>query len=142
MATPLLLVVAAGLMLVAASYVTRQRGAEAGTGVRIGMAAMTGLALSFLIRVLVVLPLVVFPMAMTGILVASWLSRGRLDELGAFLVAGGGLWALDEVYARLNDVSDPAVIYPGWTPIPLALAVALTVLGGALIAGVRLQGRS
>jgi hypothetical protein len=101
------------------------------------MAGMTGTALGFLLYVMWVPPLIVFPIVVAGILVADWLARGDLLLLGSFLVGAGGLWAGLQSLSLINDLGDEAVTTPGWTPIPLALGVALTILGAALVVATR-----
>lgn len=136
-ASILLLAVAAGLLLLAGVSIGRLRGRQASGTTYTVMAAMTGTALGFLLRLLWVAPLIVFPLAVAGILIAAWLSRREWRLLGAFLVGAGGLWAAMEVLALANDLADPAVTIPGWTPIPLAIGVAAAILGvtGVLIGG-------
>lgn len=136
-----LLFVAGGLLLIAASVAMRAGGRRP-AGLPVATAAMTGLALGFLSLFLFLIPYVVFPLGISGILVLRWLADGRLTELGAFLVAGAGFWVLEEGAALLNDLSDPAVTYPMWSPIPLALAFGMMVLGTTLIIGQRLAKRA
>jgi hypothetical protein len=37
-----------------------------------------------------------------------------------------------ETITRANDLADPAVTVPGWTPVPLAIGVAAVILGTSL----------
>ena len=136
-----LLFVAGGLLLIALSCGTRVRGRQI-HGLGVAMAVMTGLALGFLSLFLFLFPFVVFPLGIAGILIARWLAAGRLTELGAFLVAAAGFWVLEEAAALINDLNDPAVTSPAWSPIPLALATGLMVFGATLIIGQRLTNRS
>jgi hypothetical protein len=136
-ASIVLLFVAGGLLLVAVSHWTAFGRAEP-AATRYGLAVMSGLALGFLSLSVAVFPLIVFPVVMAVVLIRHWLAEGRLTELGAFLVAGASFWVLELGYARLTDLGDPAVVTPGWTPIPLAVATALVVLGATLILGARL----
>jgi hypothetical protein len=53
------------------------------------MAAMVGVAVTFLFVVMAVIPLVVFPFVIAGILVATWIADGSWMQLGAFLIGGG-----------------------------------------------------
>ena len=39
-----------------------------------------------------------------------------------------------QVASRLNDLADPAVTLPGWTPVPTAIGAALLILGVTLVA--------
>jgi hypothetical protein len=91
------------------------------------------MALGFLLYVMWVPPLILFPIVVGGTLAADWLARSALLLLGSFLVGAGGLWAVMQGLALINDLSDEAVSIPGWTPVPLALSVAVTILGSALI---------
>ena len=75
-----------------------------------------------------VFPLILFPAAVGGIVVADWLRRRDWLLLGSFLVGAGGLWAVMSGWALVNDMADAAVSTPGWTPIPLALGAAATRL--------------
>lgn len=105
------------------------------------MAGMTGTALGFLLYVMWVPPLILFPIVVAVIIVADWLARGELVLLGSFLVGAGGLWAGLQGLSLINDLGDEAVTTPGWTPIPLALGVAVTVLGAALVVATRQESR-
>jgi hypothetical protein len=124
-----LLFVGAGLLVLAGVSIGRTRGSRPSRATAMVMAAMTGVALGFLLRVLLVPPLLLFPLVVAGILVANWVSRREWPMLGSFLIGAGGLWTAMEGLARLNDLADPAVTFPGWTPIPLALAAASVILG-------------
>jgi hypothetical protein len=124
-----LLFVGAGLLVLAGVSIGRTRGSRTSRATALVMAAMTGVALGFLLRVLLVPPLLVFPLVVAGILVANWVSRREWPMLGSFLIGAGGLWMAMEGLARLHDLADPAVTFPGWTPIPLALAAASVILG-------------
>ena len=57
----------------------------------------------------------------------------RVVDLGALLGAFGLSWAAFEGWVWLNAESDPAVSIPGWSPIPLATAVALLLIGIAVL---------
>jgi hypothetical protein len=124
-----LLFVGAGLLVLAGVSIGRTRGSRPSRATALVMAAMTGVALGFLLRVLLVPPLLLFPLVVAGILVANWVSRREWPMLGSFLIGAGGLWTAMEGLARLNDLADPAITFPGWTPIPLALAAASVILG-------------
>lgn len=97
------------------------------------MAGMTGVAVGFLLLVMWVAPLILFPLVTAAILLAAWLSRREWLVLGSFLIGAGGLWATMQGLARLNDLADPAVSIPGWTPIPLAVGTAAVIVGAALV---------
>lgn len=97
------------------------------------MAAMTGIAVTFLFVVMPVIPLVIFPFVVTGILVASWIAGRQWRPLGAFLAGGGALLFTMQALSRANDLADPAVTIPGWTPVPMAVGAALAILGTALV---------
>ena len=102
------------------------------------MAAMNGVAVTFLFVVMPIIPLVIFPFMVAGILVASWISARHWRPLGAFLAGGGALLFAMQALSRANDLADPAVTIPGWTPVPMAVGAAFTILGAALVlAGAR-----
>lgn len=128
-----LLFVAAGLLVIAGASIGRARGHEPSRASSALMAGMTGLGLGFVLYVLFVLPLILFPAAVAGIVVADWLRRRDWLLLGSFLTGAGGLWAVMSGWALVNDLTDAAVSYPGWTPIPLAMGAAATIVGAALL---------
>lgn len=97
------------------------------------MAAMTGVAIGFLVLVLPVFPLLVLPLVVGGVLVGAWLADRRWLELGALLLGGGLLRSATETLSLVNDLGDPAVTRPAWTPIPFGMAVAAVILGTTLI---------
>jgi hypothetical protein len=134
-AAVLLLFVAAGLLLLAGVATGRLRGARPRSRDLAVMAGMTGVATAFLFIAMPVAPLIIFPMVIAGVLLASWLADRRVLQLGAFLVGAGGYIVTAEALGRANDLADPAVTTPGWTPVPLAIAVVALVLGSALVAG-------
>ena len=127
-----LLFVAAGLMVLAGIGLGRWRGRPPGPREASVMAAMTGVAITFVFVVMPVIPHVIFPFVIAGILVASWITARQWRPLGAFLVGGGALLFAMQAVSRANDLADPAVTIPGWTPVPMALGAALTILGAAL----------
>jgi|SRR6266550_4874645 len=129
-----LILVAAGLLLVAASMASRASGRAASPWTIAAMAAMFGLAIGFLFRVLWISPLGLFPVALAAMLIADWVHHRRGRELGAFLTGAGALWVWGEVSSVINDLSDEAVTIPGWTPIPLAVSLIALVFGAALLA--------
>jgi hypothetical protein len=128
-----LLFVAAGLLVLAGVGIGRTRGRAPSARDAGLMAAMTGAAVCFLFTVMPVVPLVILPMAVTGALIAAWISDRRWVSLGAFLVGAGLVLAIPSALQRLNDLADPAVTIPLWTPIPIALGVAATILGVTLL---------
>ncbi len=128
-----LLFTAAGLLLILGVSIGRRRGRETSTRDAALMAAMTGVAVGFLVLVLPVPPVLIFPIVIGGVLVATWLAERRWLELGAFLLGGGLLWCTTETLSLLNDLSDPAVYRPAWTPIPFGMAAAAVIVGAALM---------
>jgi hypothetical protein len=76
------------------------------------------------------------PLALLGLL---YVQRRRTADLGVLLGAFAGVWAAFEAWRWLNAASDPAVSIPGWTPLPLAAAVALLLVAGALVIGASLE---
>ena len=128
-----LLFVAAGLVVLAGIGIGRWRGRPPGPREASVMAAMTGIAVMFLFVVMPVIPLVIFPFVVAGILVATWITEKQWRPLGAFLAGGGALLFTMQVLSRANDLADPAVVIPGWTPVPMAVGAALAILGTALV---------
>ena len=137
-ASLLLLLVAAGLLVVLGVNLGRARGRSPSARDTTLMAGMTGVAIGFLVVFLSASPLALGPVAIAGVLVAVWWRRGQVALIGAFLVGGGLLVALMNGMWLVNDLSDPAVSYPGWTPIPLAVGVAAAIMGATLL----IAGRS
>ena len=73
------------------------------------------------------------PLATLGVL---YVRTSRLGDLGVLLVSFAAAWTAFEAWTWLNAASDPAVVIPGWTPVPLVIASALLVIAGAVaIAG-------
>ena len=70
------------------------------------------------------------PLLALGVLYAR---TRRLSALGVLLGSFAVVWAAFETWAWLNAASDPAVSIPGWTPVPLATAIALLVVAGAVV---------
>ncbi len=132
-ASILLLVVAAGLLILLGAGVGREGGRQPPPRDTALMAGMTGVAIGFLVIFLFASPMVLAPTAIAGILVAAWSRRGQWQLVGAFLVGGGLLVAVMNAMWLVSDLRDPAVHLPGWTPIPLALSVAFVVLGFSLV---------
>ena len=133
-ASILLLFVAAGLLLLAGIGIGRWRGSPPSAGETALMAGMTGVAVMFLFVVMPVIPIVIFPCVIAGILVTSWVREASWRPLGAFLVGGGALLFAMQALRLANDVADPAVTIPNWSPIPMAVGAALAITGGTLLA--------
>ena len=73
---------------------------------------------------------VVAPSLMLGV----WYARtGRIGDLGVLLGAFAAAWTAFETWTWLNATTDPAVSIPGWTPIPLATAIALLIVAAAVM---------
>jgi hypothetical protein len=135
-----LLFVAAGLLVLAGTGIGRARGRRVTSGDAAGMAGMTGVAVAFLFTVMPVVPLVVLPAVIGGVLGIRWIMARQWLVLGAFLIGSGVLVVIGQTYRRLNDLGDPAVIIPGWSPVPLAVGAAITILGAALVVASRNPG--
>lgn len=129
-----LLFVAAGLLLLAGIGIGRWRGRSPSAGETALMAAMTGVAVMFLFVVMPVIPLVVLPFVVAGMLVTKWIQDRAWRPLGAFLVGGGSLLFAMQALRRANDLADAAVTIPGWSPIPMAVGAALAIVGATLLA--------
>ena len=132
-----LLFAAAGLLLILGVRMGQWRGREATARDTALMAGMTGVAIGFLVLVLPVIPLLIFPMVIGGVLVVTWLADRRWLELGGFLLGGGLLWSTTETLSLLNDLADSAVHRPAWTPILFGMAVAAAIVGAALMIAAR-----
>ncbi|MEO8252156.1 MAG: hypothetical protein ABI578_06745 [Chloroflexota bacterium] len=128
----LLLLIAASLLLISGVAIKRRSGREESAGELAVMALMSGVAMGYLSYFLLGSAMAAFPIALAGVLVASWLHRAETLQTSAFCIGFGGLWTFFFGWQRWNDLSDPAVSYPGWTVYPLALGVALLVLGVVL----------
>jgi len=105
--------------------------------VRLAVVTAIGLATTWLwIRLgiyglgLLVGLVVLLPLAMLGLLYAY---RRRTADLGVLFGAFAAGWAAFEGWRWLNAASDPAVSIPGWTPFPLAAAVALFLIAVAVV---------
>jgi hypothetical protein len=143
-ASLLLLFVAAGLLVLAGVGLGRWRGRgrPPSDGETAVMAALTGGAVTFLFVVMQVIPLVIFPFVIAGILVAKWIHERSWRPLGAFLIGGGALLFAMQAIRRANDLADPAVTVPGWTPIPMAVGAALAIVGVTLFAVIPTRDRA
>lgn len=69
-----------------------------------------------------------------GYLAWRYIGLGRRLDAGMVLGSFAGVWASFEVARWVNSASDPAVLIPGWSPVPLAAAVALLVVSVAIAA--------
>ena len=140
-ATVLLLFVAAGLLVVLGTGLGRERGRQPSARDTAVMAGMTGIAIGFLVVFLSASPLAFGPIGIAVVLIAAWWRRGQPALIGAFLVGGGVLVAVMNGMWLVNDLGDPAVSYPGWTPITLAGAVAAMIVGATLVVAARREVR-
>jgi Ca2+/Na+ antiporter len=141
-ATIALLFVASALLLLAGTAIGRSRGRAPGRAIAGVMAAMTGLGTGFLALVMPVVPLIAFPVSVAAILVVAWVLRRDWHLIGWFLIGVGGFWALSQALVVANDLSDPAVTIPGWSPVPFALGISATILGLTVIFAERFQRSS
>ena len=132
-ATILLLFVAFGLLLLAGAGIGRGGEPRASRLDAILKAGMTGVAIAFLFFAMAISPLVVFPLIVASVLIANWLAARHWTLLGAFLVGAGGYLTVTEALRIANDLADPAVTMPGWSPVPLAFGAAAIILGAALM---------
>ena len=132
-ATVLLLFVAAGLLVLAGTSIGRLRSRPVNQADATLMAGMTGVAIGFLTTFLWAPPLVLGPVSISAILVATWLARSQTTLVGAFLVGSGLLITAMQAVQIANDLADPAVSIPGWTPVPLGIGVASAILGASLL---------
>lgn len=63
-----------------------------------------------------------------------YLASGRHIDAGVVLGGFAGVWAIFELATWLNVALDPAVVIPGWSPIPLATAVGLLIVSVTIAA--------
>ena len=70
------------------------------------------------------------PLVLLGLL---YMYRRRTADLGVLFGAFAAGWAAFEAWRWLNAASDPAVSIPGWTPFPLAAAIALLIVAVAMV---------
>lgn len=105
------------------------------------MAGMTGITIGFLVTFLSASMLALGPVAIAGVLIAAWWRRGQTALVGAFLIGGGVLVAFMNGMWLVDDLTDAAVSYPGWTPIPLGLGVAAAILGASLLVAASFHAR-
>jgi hypothetical protein len=134
-ASAALLLVAAGLLVLVLVGARGRCGRPPSSEQGLAMALMTGLATGYLALVSLGHPLMFFPLGVAAVLVVSWLRVARLADAGSLLLGWGALWTTMFAWQLLNDLSDPAVSYPGWTPYPLAAGAAMVILGLALLLG-------
>jgi hypothetical protein len=87
-----LIFVAAGLLALSAAMASQAAGREPPAWTSAGMAAMLGLALGFILQVVWISPLGLFPIGLSALLIADWGRRRKGGELGAFLMGGGAIW--------------------------------------------------
>lgn len=135
----LLLLIATALLIVAAAGVRRATGRTESDREAEAKVALFGLAIGFLGYFLCGSVLVLVPLVMAGVVLLGSKSRPALRELGTFLVSSAGLWVVFLGERRWNDLADPAVSEPLWSPYPLAFAGSLLVLGIVLRVGARTQ---
>jgi hypothetical protein len=132
-AAVILLLMALALLALAVAALRRRAERRPSAPESLAMSSMTGLALGFLALVFLGHPFMLLPLGIAGVLLANWLRPMRPALIGALLVGFGALWTVMFGWQRLNDLSDAAVVIPGWTPYPLAVGVGLTVFGLVLL---------
>ena len=131
----LLLLIATALLIVAAAGVRRATGRTESDREAEAKVALFGLAIGFLAYFLFGTVLVLFPLGIAFATLLGWRRRPSLRDVGTFLIASAGLWVVFLAERHLNDLADPAVTEPGWSPFSLAAAAALVVLGIVLRLG-------
>lgn len=70
------------------------------------------------------------PVVVIGLYYAS---RNRVRDLGVLVGLFGGTWSAFEIWSWLNARTDAAVSIPCWSPLPLAAAVAVLLVGRGLV---------
>ena len=130
----LLLFVAAGVLVLLGVGFARSRGRQPSARDTAVMAGMTGMASAFLLTIFLGAgPLMLLAAGAICLLIAAWIRSRQWTPLGALLIGGGLLLAAMHAFQLVNDLLDPAVTIPGWTPVPLALGVAALVLGTSVV---------
>lgn len=95
--------------------------ATAGLWIRLGLYGL-GLPIGLLTLI---------PSALLGVRYAR---ERRAVDLGVLLGSLAAIWMAFEAWTWLNAATDPGVVIPDWTPIPLAAAVVLVLVAGGLVA--------
>ena len=131
----LLLLIAGALLMLAAAGLRRRSGRAESDRESEAKVALFGLAIGFLGYFLFGSVLVLLPLAMAFVVLLGSKSRPALRDVGTFLISSAGLWVVFLGERRWNDLADPAVSEPLWSPYPLAFAGALLVLGIVLRIG-------
>lgn len=132
----LLLLIATSLLVLAAAAARRAAGRPQSDPEAEAKVVLFGLTVGFLAYFLFGTVLVLFPLAIAFATLVGWRDRPALRYIGTFLIASAGLWAVFLGERRWNDLADPAVTEPGWSPYPLAVAAALLVFGIVLRWGI------
>lgn len=128
----LLLLIAASLFVLAAAGVRgAAERAESRREAEMKL-LLFGLTVGFLAYFLFGTVLVLFPLAIAFFALLSSDRRPAVRDTGTFLIAAAGLWVVLLSERLWNDLADPAVTEPGWSPIPLAFSVGLLILGATL----------
>lgn len=124
---------ALGLLLLGWITLARLRGRDASRLQLEAAAALTGVTLAFVVLLTPVMPFVAFALVVGATLAVAWAVRGEWASVGWFLMGAGDFWLLYEAWAGLNDFLDAAVSRPGWSPLPLAVALVAGAAGATLI---------
>ena len=67
-----------------------------------------------------------------ALLAAYYIRQDRLRDYGLLLAAFAFVWAAFEAWTWANASADPAVVIPGWSPVPFATAIALLIMSTAV----------
>lgn len=106
------------------------------------VAVLAGVTLALVVRLTPVMPFVAFSLVVGAALAGAWGLRGEWASVGWFLMGAGDFWLLYELWAGLNDLGDAAVSRPGWSPLPLVIALFASSAGAALILVARRRASS
>lgn len=66
-----------------------------------------------------------------------YLRARQIRALGVLLEAFALTWVAFETWVWMNAATDPAVSIPGWSPLPLASAAVLLLVGVGLVGGAK-----
>jgi len=125
--------VALGLVLLGWLTLARMRGGDPPRMQLHAAAALAGVTLAFIILLTPLPPFLIVALLAGGALVTVWLLRGEVASSGWFLMGAGDFWLLYELWAGLNDLNDAAVSRPGWSALPLIVALVASSAGATLI---------
>ncbi len=123
----------AGLLLLGSKDVGPGRRSRRTLIIEAALAAMTGVGAASLKLMRPILPYVLVPVTVSAHLGSGWIARRQWLPLGFYLVGAAGFWLSWEAWLAWNDLTDQAVSRPGWSPVPLAVALAVALVGAGVL---------